>query len=34
MSKFANDRINALDAYVPGEQPKERQYIKLKCHRL
>ena len=29
MSKFANDRINALDAYVPGEQPKERQYIKL-----
>lgn len=29
MSKFANDRINALSAYVPGEQPTDQKYIKL-----
>ena len=29
MSKFANGKINKLDAYVPGEQPKDKKYIKL-----
>ena len=29
MSKFANERINALAAYVPGEQPTDQKYIKL-----
>ena len=29
MSKFSNARINGLSPYVPGEQPKEREYIKL-----
>ncbi len=29
MSRFLNDRIAALDAYVPGEQPRDRRYVKL-----
>ena len=29
MSKFLNERISGLKPYVPGEQPKERDYIKL-----
>lgn len=29
MSKFLNERINSLTPYEPGEQPKQRQYVKL-----
>ena len=29
MSKFFSDRHNNLTAYVPGEQPRDRRYIKL-----
>ena len=29
MSIFANKRFNDLDAYVPGEQPQDKKYIKL-----
>ncbi len=29
MSRFSNDRIKNLTPYTPGEQPKERKYIKL-----
>lgn len=29
MSRFANQRLKTVTAYVPGEQPQERQYIKL-----
>ncbi len=29
MSKFLNERINGLTPYEPGEQPKQREYIKL-----
>lgn len=29
MSKYWNERINRLEPYVPGEQPKDRRYIKL-----
>ncbi len=28
-SRFLNSRYSALEAYVPGEQPKNRKYIKL-----
>lgn len=29
MSKFISPRFDSLQAYVPGEQPRERKYIKL-----
>lgn len=29
MSRFWNDRVGALSPYVPGEQPKDKRYIKL-----
>ena len=29
MSRFLNDQYQALEAYTPGEQPRDMQYIKL-----
>ena len=29
MSKYFSDKQSALEAYVPGEQPQDRQYVKL-----
>ena len=29
MSRFFSEKYSALDAYVPGEQPKDKSYIKL-----
>ncbi len=29
MSKFLNSRYSSLEVYTPGEQPKDKQYIKL-----
>jgi len=29
MSKFLNDSLKSFEAYVPGEQPKDKKYIKL-----
>ena len=29
MSRFLSPRLSALDAYIPGEQPQDRQYVKL-----
>ncbi len=29
MSRFFNDKLSKLDAYTPGEQPRDMQYIKL-----
>ncbi|MCD8205442.1 MAG: histidinol-phosphate transaminase [Clostridia bacterium] len=29
MSKFASDTVNSTKPYVPGEQPKDRAYVKL-----
>ena len=29
MSKFLSPAIEAMSAYVPGEQPRDKAYIKL-----
>ena len=29
MSRFAREDINAISPYIPGEQPRDRKYIKL-----
>ena len=29
MSRFLSERFSELDAYVPGEQPSDTEYIKL-----
>ena len=29
MSRFLSKRYKSLDVYVPGEHPRDRQYIKL-----
>ncbi|OOM74533.1 histidinol-phosphate aminotransferase [Clostridium puniceum] len=29
MSKYWNDKVRELEPYVPGEQPKDKKYIKL-----
>ena len=29
MSRFMSTRFAALEAYVPGEQPQDMQYVKL-----
>ena len=29
MSRFFSKRFSELEAYTPGEQPKDAQYIKL-----
>lgn len=29
MSRFASEKLNALEAYTPGEQPRDMTYIKL-----
>lgn len=29
MSRFISGRLAAMEAYVPGEQPRDRKYIKL-----
>lgn len=29
MSRYINEKLSTLDAYVPGEQPKDAEYIKL-----
>ena len=29
MSRFFAERYQQMDAYVPGEQPKDMEYIKL-----
>jgi len=29
MSQFMNPRYDSLEAYTPGEQPRDKQYIKL-----
>ena len=32
MSSFLDSRLEALEAYVPGEQPDDREYIKLNAN--
>ena len=29
MSKFLNESLNTLQSYTPGEQPRDKKYIKL-----
>ena len=29
MSRFLSEKLSALEAYVPGEQPRDKRYIKL-----
>ena len=29
MSKYLTKRLESLEAYVPGEQPQDRKYVKL-----
>ena len=29
MSRFLNQQYQSLEAYTPGEQPRDQQYIKL-----
>ena len=29
MSRYLSSRFDKLEAYVPGEQPQDRQYVKL-----
>ena len=29
MSKFLNSNLQSLQSYTPGEQPKDKKYIKL-----
>ncbi|MDE6372881.1 MAG: aminotransferase class I/II-fold pyridoxal phosphate-dependent enzyme, partial [Clostridia bacterium] len=29
MSRFANENLNKITPYIPGEQPKDKNYIKL-----
>ena len=29
MSRFLNEQYRSLNAYTPGEQPRDMQYIKL-----
>ena len=29
MSRFISERLSSLKAYVPGEQPQDKKYIKL-----
>ncbi len=29
MSRFSNEKVASLDPYVPGEQPRDMQYVKL-----
>ncbi|MBR6512072.1 MAG: histidinol-phosphate transaminase, partial [Clostridia bacterium] len=29
MSNFFLEKYNTLDAYVPGEQPQDKKYLKL-----
>ena len=33
MSRFMSRRFDGLEAYVPGEQPQDMQYVKLKIGR-
>lgn len=33
-SKFWNKQISSAKAYVPGEQPRDKQYIKLNTNEL
>ena len=29
MSKYWNENVKGLEPYIPGEQPKDKKYIKL-----